>query len=252
MNKIYFENSVKPLFSVVTVVYNSVNEIEETIHSVQYQSYDQVEYIIIDGLSTDGTIELINTLKNEKTIVINEADQGIYDAMNKSLRLATGDFLIFLNAGDVFYSKDTLSLLSDKIKSGNAVYYGDALYKYGHSDKLVKRGGIFSKYSLSKTNFCHQTLFYPKNIYKEFSYDLQYKMQADYAYNIRIFPLTDFNYVDQIISIYDAQGLSSYTQDHSFRRDQMKLIYKYLGMGALISRVFEGIKNRFYSLQKKI
>ena len=92
--------SAHPKFSIITVVYNNVRDIEHTLKSVVNQSYDHIEYIVIDGQSTDGTLEIIQKYRDKITVLLSEKDKGIYDAMNKGLALATGDYVLFLNSGD--------------------------------------------------------------------------------------------------------------------------------------------------------
>src|ERR1700689_2743832 len=99
----------KPTLSVITVVYNNVKDIERTILSVINQTYPNIEYIIVDGLSTDGTLDVINRYKTKIAKLIREKDKGIYDAMNKGLAAATGDYVIFMNSGDGFFAKDTVA-----------------------------------------------------------------------------------------------------------------------------------------------
>ena len=104
----------QPLVSVVTVVMNSVNTIEETIISVLHQSYNNIEFIIIDGVSTDGTLDVIREYDTKIDYWISEADNGIYDAMNKGLELAKGDYIHFLNADDHYVHSRIIQLIVDK------------------------------------------------------------------------------------------------------------------------------------------
>lgn len=98
-----------PRLSVVTIVYNNVRDIERTIQSVINQTYSNIEYVIVDGLSNDGTLQVIDQYKSQITKFISEKDEGIYDAMNKGLALATGDYVIFMNSGDEFYDNETVA-----------------------------------------------------------------------------------------------------------------------------------------------
>src|ERR1700748_1301528 len=97
----------KPTLSVITIVYNNARDIERTILSVVNQTWPNIEYIMVDGLSTDGTLEIINKYKNRIAKLISEKDEGIYDAMNKGLALASGDYVLFMNSGDEIYAPDT-------------------------------------------------------------------------------------------------------------------------------------------------
>ena len=98
----------KPILSVITIVYNNVKDIERTILSVTGQTYQNIEYIVVDGLSTDGTLAVIHRYKDRIAQIISEKDEGIYDAMNKGLAAVKGDYVIFMNSGDEFYDADTV------------------------------------------------------------------------------------------------------------------------------------------------
>lgn len=97
-----------PKFSIITVTYNAEKVLEDTIQSIVTQSYKNVEYIIVDGGSTDGTLTIVNKYKEHIHTIVSEPDKGLYDAMNKGIKLATGDYLCFLNAGDGLHEDDTL------------------------------------------------------------------------------------------------------------------------------------------------
>lgn len=103
-------SNLQPKLSVITVVYNNVHDIERTLLSVLNQTYPNIEYLVIDGLSNDGTLDIINQYKVTK--LISEKDQGIYDAMNKGLAIATGDYVLFMNSGDEIYAADTVAKYS--------------------------------------------------------------------------------------------------------------------------------------------
>ena len=105
-----------PKFSIITVTFNAGKVLEKTIQSVISQSYRNVEYILVDGKSKDNTLSIADTYKEWIHCLVSEPDKGLYDAMNKGIRLATGDYLCFLNAGDKFHDKDTLQRMVDSLK----------------------------------------------------------------------------------------------------------------------------------------
>ena len=109
-----------PKISVVTVVYNSAALIENTVNSIINQSYSHIEYIVVDGGSTDGTIDILNRYKKNISTLISEPDRGIYDAMNKGISLATGDFVVFINSGDKFSSDDILENIFSNPEAASA------------------------------------------------------------------------------------------------------------------------------------
>ena len=130
-------NHPTPKFSVITVCYNAQSVIEDTIQSVIAQTYHHVEYILIDGASTDRTMNIVNKYKAHITTIVSEPDKGIYDAMNKGILLATGDYLCFLNAGDSFHEDDTLQQMVHTLHEAELpdVLYGET--------ELVDREGHF-------------------------------------------------------------------------------------------------------------
>lgn len=232
-----------PLITVVTVVRNGVDTMEETILSVLRQSYKNIEYLVIDGGSTDGTLAIIQKYTAQIKSWISEPDKGIYDAMNKALKIATGDFLIFLNAGDTFFSDLTIQEFISKIQQRDVVYYGDALYRNQTGGEEFRRGGLFSKYRLSKTNICHQTIFYPNIVYQSNFYNLNYKISADWAYNIRLFRKYKYMYLEQVVACYDTNGISAQTRDLRFARDQKFLFLRYLGPDTLCYILLKKMKD---------
>ncbi len=116
-----------PLFSIITVVYNSAPLLEMTLKSVVEQTYPQVEYIVVDGASTDGSLALIQQYESELSHWISEPDEGLYHAMNKGLGLATGDFVWFINAGDTIPHRETLAQMAAKMKPDTDILYGEVM-----------------------------------------------------------------------------------------------------------------------------
>jgi len=240
----------KPLVTVVTVVFNFNNEIEDTILSVINQSYDNTEYIVIDGGSTDGTLDIVKRYQHKIKKLISEPDTGIFDAMNKSLKLATGDFIIFMNAGDRFCSINVIENMVAEMKNLDLVYYGNAIFTNKINNIQMHRGGYFSKYRLSQINLCHQTIFYPKVAYKNNDFDLNYRTYADWPYNIKLFSKTKFIYLDQDVVYFDNSGISALNEDAVFKKNRLKLVYKFLGADVVLYLSLNKIKNIVLSLFK--
>lgn len=223
---------MKYKISIITVCYNSGELLPTTINSIKNQTYKNIEYIVIDGNSTDNTTNIIENNLNTIYSFISEPDNGIYDAMNKALVLATGDFVIFMGAGDEFFKKDIIEIVNKKITNPNYLYYGDVFIK----ETNTIYWGKFNSYKLAIGNICHQAIFYPKCIYKNINYNLKYKIFADYAYNISLFKSIPFIYLNEIISFYDYNGISSTANDLEFEKDVDLLIKKKLGTTQLIYR----------------
>jgi glycosyltransferase involved in cell wall biosynthesis len=177
----------KPTLSVITVVYNNVNDIELTMHSVINQTYPDIQYILIDGLSTDGTLDVIDKYKSHISKLISEKDAGIYDAMNKGLAIATGNYVIFMNSGDEFYEPDTVERVFTTAPDAD-IYYGETemINNAGESlgqrrhkapDQFTWRG---FKYGMS---ISHQAIYIRRSLTEP--YDSQYQLSADIDWIIR-------------------------------------------------------------------
>ncbi|MVN20001.1 glycosyltransferase family 2 protein [Mucilaginibacter arboris] len=171
----------KPLLSVITVVFNNVNDIERTMLSVLNQTYPNIEYLVIDGKSTDGTLEIIEKYRSRLAVFISEKDAGIYDAMNKGLAKATGDYVVFMNSGDEFYEKDTVKEVFAS-GPGADIYYGETemineeLQSLGQRRHKAPENFTWRdfKYGMSVS---HQAIFIRRKLTG--LYDLNYQLSSD-------------------------------------------------------------------------
>ena len=184
-------NHPTPKFSIITVTYNAEAVLEDTIQSVISQTYHHVEYIIIDGASKDKTLSIADRYKEHIAQVVSEPDKGLYDAMNKGIRLATGDYLCFLNAGDSFHEDDTLQQMGHT-RTGNQlpdVLYGETALvdKEGH---FIRMRRLSAPETLTWKSFkqgmlvCHQAFFAKRSLMEP--YNLKYRFSADFDWCIRI------------------------------------------------------------------
>ena len=139
---------MQPKITIITICYNAEACIERTILSVINQTYPNIEYIIIDGNSTDNTLQIVEKYKDKITKIISEPDKGIYDAMNKGLRITTGDWVNFMNAGDSFYSNDVLGKVFCQDYSGISVIWGDAMLIQNGTKQEIFRATPFYNYKL--------------------------------------------------------------------------------------------------------
>ena len=179
----YYENP--PKVTIVTVSYNTDGSIERTIKSVLEQTYPNIEYIIIDGKSTDNTVEIIKKHDNKISYWISEKDDGIYYAMNKAIDLASGVWINFMNAGDTFIDKSVISKFINIVDSSIDVAYGT---RYIHKEKdvyLEKTYDIDSFYI--KMPFGHQSAFTKKSILKKYKFDTSLQLSADYDFLIQCY-----------------------------------------------------------------
>ena len=182
-----------PKFSIITVTYNAEKVLEDTIQSVIFQTYRNVEYIIVDGASKDHTLEIVNKYHNRINKVISEPDKGLYDAMNKGIQLATGDYLCFLNAGDKFHDSETLQkiVLTLKGQERPDVIYGETAIvdeegHFLHMRRLSTPAHLNWKSFKQGMLVCHQAFFVNRELAINHLYDLQYRFSADFDWCIRI------------------------------------------------------------------
>lgn len=193
--------------SVVTVCYNAVETIEKTILSVINQTYTNVEYIVIDGGSIDGTVNIIEKYASHLTYWISEADMGIYDAMNKGILVATGDYINFMNAGDCLFSKDTIQQFINSCPQMDVVY-GFAMYVMGDLTFRFKNSPISEM--KNKMPFCHQAVFTNTQLLKKELFDIRFRSSGDYNlyYNLYKQKYT-FQCIDVVVATFDAStGIS--------------------------------------------
>lgn len=205
-----------PLITIVTVCYNVAHELPATMESVINQTYDNIEYIIIDGGSSDNSVEVIKKHEKialEKGIVfkwISEKDKGIYDAMNKGIALAAGEWINFMNAGDYFYDKKVLELFNKVATTETDIVYGDATIKYDNANFRKKQIGEFKSF-FKGIPFCHQSVFTKAKLMKEYKFDLKYWIAADFDFFYKMYKLKNivFKFIPIMVSVYDANGISA-------------------------------------------
>lgn len=175
---------MKPTVSIITIVYNGVDTLAKTIQSIARQSYSHIEYIVVDGGSTDGTVDVIKDYGKVVTKWISEPDEGLYDAMNKGIDMATGDYLWFINSGDEIFDRDTLSELFEKNSLAD-VYYGDTVM-VDKDGKVIGERRLQPPYSLCWTDFkkgmlvSHQSIIVSRTIAEK--YNTKYRFSADFEW----------------------------------------------------------------------
>ena len=186
-------NHLHPKFSIITVTYNAEKVLEDTIQSVIFQTYRNVEYIIVDGHSKDNTMEIVSKYRNHISKVISEPDKGLYDAMNKGIRMATGDYLCFLNAGDEFHDNETLQKIVQSLKGKDLpdVIYGETAIvdekgHFLHMRRLSTPEQLNWKSFKQGMLVCHQAFLARRELAVHDLYDCQYRFSADFDWCIRI------------------------------------------------------------------
>lgn len=201
------------IVSVITVCYNAIHWIEKTIQSVLSQSYDDIEYIIIDGGSTDGTVDIIQNYADKLAYFVSEPDGGIYDAMNKGVKVAKGEWINFLNAGDWYYSCTSVeNVFSQNILPNTDVVYGYQVHSYDYGKFVRKRLPL--TFFNSGMPFGHESSFVRASMMKLTSFDTNYRIAADYNFFYKLYVSgKKFQPVDVIVSEFESmEGVSSSTK----------------------------------------
>jgi glycosyltransferase involved in cell wall biosynthesis len=197
-----------PLISIITVVYNGVSTLEQTILSVINQTYKNIEYIIIDGGSTDGTVDIIKKYEKHLAYWVSEPDKGIYDAMNKGIEKATGEWINFMNSGDWFYSKSVLTdVFNNKENVHSDVIYGSVYSNINGKSNIIHVKPKKINSLKKKMPFCHQAAFTKSNIIPDF--DTMFKISADYDFFYKLYNKGyQFKEIDIDVAFYDGNGVS--------------------------------------------
>lgn len=210
----------KPIISVVTVCYNAENLIDQVINSVLSQTFDNFEYIIKDGGSTDRTFEIAESYKDKfaaRDIVykcISKKDDGIYDAMNKSLEYCEGTFIHYLNADDKYFDENVLSRVFKINREDSDILYGDTLeIEFGEYYYYMKDLSVIGR----RMPFSHQSTFAKKDALLRFPFDLKYRIGGDYNFLLTCYQAgLKFTDVDTVISVVAKEGVSSVGLYESF------------------------------------
>jgi len=202
-----------PKISIITVVFNARDSLEKTILSVEQQNYQNIEFIVVDGQSTDGTIELIRSNENiSKSIV--EEDDGLFFAMNKGKALASGDFAFFMNAGDEFCTPNVIQEFADSIKDPDNSYFGNVVISNGYRTWRMGYNPLSESENIDKRSLTvhHQGIFFPASFYRLNDYDTSFRFVAESDYISRALMATEVKFVDLDIlhSKLDGFGISRF------------------------------------------
>lgn len=209
-------------FSIITCTYNSEKNIAKTLDSILDQNFQDYEILIIDGKSTDKTLDIVKNYElkfQNKLKCFSEKDGGVYDGMNKGIKLAKGEWIYFLNSGDYFNNSKILTKIFEFKKDKNL----DVIYGNIKVEELgVVVGGKFDCEKLLKSNISHQALFFKKSVFNIIGlYNLKYKTLADWVFNMQWFNNEKIKkaYIDLVIANYELNGLSRRIYDETFYSD---------------------------------
>lgn len=249
----------KPTLSIITVCRNEVSRIQRTIDSVMQQSDSDFEWIIVDGASTDGTLQLLQSYQPRISLLISEPDRGLYDAMNKGIRMASGEFVLFLNAGDYLQNREVVSAFykrtgtSDIVIGGILIVYPDDREQYRKST-----GKNLDRELLYWRSFDHQVTFIKRVLFEKFgSYDLSFKILADWEFFARVVVRQGVSVEawDHYVAVYSFDGISArlenrqqlYRERQRIRRMHYPARYRWRrnfneAWGAMIHRIRQQIQ----------
>lgn len=229
----------KPKVTVVTVCLNTVDTIAATMESVLAQTYENLEYLVIDGMSTDGTQEAIRRYEGDARVrAVFERDTGLYNAMNKGLDLCRGQYILYMNSGDLFYDEKVVEDMAPHLQAD--LVYGNTLRRKENGEQIEKYHGKYKLMwlLLSGRMMSHQSLFTRTEVMRRFRFDEQYRISADYDFVVRAKKSKcSIKYVDCTVSIMNnIEGISAQVENYDIMRaeDDRSLRENYPGFYYLI------------------
>lgn len=232
--------------SIITVVYNGAETIEQTIQSVIHQTYDNIEYIIIDGASTDGTCDIVKKYKDEVKVFISEPDSGLYYAMNKGIHYATGEIVGIINSDDL-YSEDAVSKVVECFEKNEAdIVYGNA--QWFDDDGI---GTIYTCRNIEslwyQMSIPHPATFIKKEVYQtDGVFDTQYSLAADYDLILRFYSKKKkFVYLDAVLTYFRKGGLSA-KKESECMEEAKKISLSYFSQSNNKERTLKKIEQYYY------
>lgn len=246
---------ISPLISVITVCYNSESTIGSTLQSVASQTFGGYEHLVIDGASKDNTVTLVRNLATPRTRMVSEPDKGIYDAMNKALGMARGEYIVFLNAGDTFKGSASLQLVADAIAAHDkpGIVYGQTMLVDGTGRVLGPRH-LTAPATLTLQSFargmvvCHQAFVVLKRLAP--LYDTSYKYSADYDWCIRCLQHSRSNiYLDDTLIHYLSEGMTT-AHHRASLKERFRIMSHYYGLWPTLWR-HAGFALRFVRRRRK-
>ena len=239
--------------SIITATYNSESVIRETLESIFLQTYTEIETIIIDGLSTDSTLSIVNSFGTKIDSVISEKDHGIYDALNKGVKISNGDIIGFLHSGNLFYDQEVVFDIAKCFENPNVhAVYGNLVYvQKNNISRIVRQWKSENFHSdLLKRGWMppHPTLYVRRSIFNELNFfDLSFKISSDYDFIVRLFSneKLSFKYIPRILVKMRTGGISNNSINSIYLKsfEDLKIIKKNSigGLGVLLRKNFSKI-----------
>lgn len=228
------------MISVILVTYNAEEFLQRCLDSIYSQRYPHIEIIVMDGGSSDGTADVLRRNAEKLAFWRSEQDGGIYEAMNKALDFAKGDWIYFIGADDTL--TPAFSEMAGALENRNAIYYGSVL-KAGK-----KYLGNMAPYKQAKTGINHQAIIYPASLFSSRRYDTRYRISADHVFNMQCHSDKRYHFVfrDFDIAVFNDTGISSAQKDPVFEQEKAGLILRHFGPGIYVRFLFKRLKERFF------
>ena len=225
---------LQPLISIIIPTLNVEEQLHRALDSVHCQRYSNIETVVIDGGSTDATLDIIRERHDVISQWVSEPDNGIFDAMNRGLSIAKGEWVIFLGADDLL--NDCVHRVFQEKMKENSVVYGDVYWKT--KDRLY--GGEFKWHKIVWKNVCQQAIFYPRSAFSERRFDLRYPVVADWEFNLHLWSDDQFHkiYVRETICDYGGAGTSSQMNDENFLIDQEEIVRQLFGRKITLRKIY--------------
>jgi glycosyltransferase involved in cell wall biosynthesis len=238
--------------SIVTINLNNRAGLEATLHSVACQTFGNIEHIVVDGASSDGS-SLLPALGASHVRLLSEKDNGIYEAMNKGIRMCSGDYILFLNSGDLLAEPDTIQRVAGHLSRKTDIVYGNLLINEGDGLREGYQPGRIGRAHLLKDTLWHPTAFIRRELFDKLGlYDTTFRICGDYEFFFRAIVARNVSqlHVPVFISVFDLRGLSSNVANHETIREEKRMIrQKYLSpvtLGAYRLRsALSRVANRF-------
>lgn len=223
-------------FSIITLVFNRKEDLERTARSVTTQQGVEIEWIVIDGGSTDGSLDVIDAYRESVAYWQSEHDDGIYDAMNKGLARATGDYVLFLNSGDYFIDDNSLSVVTQSVADLDAMpgmILVGAAARFPHGQSMIQMPRRLEDHIYHSTPVTHQAVFFDRRIHQKYPYDARYRNAGDYECMCQFFLRGESRiYIDRPL-VFSMRGENSITLNHPWRhaREAARIQREVLGLG---------------------
>jgi glycosyltransferase involved in cell wall biosynthesis len=221
------------LISIIIATFNAGEHLKACLLSIRNISVKQkIQVIVVDGGSKDQTLSILEEIRFPGLEWISEPDKGIYDALNKGIKMAKGRWLHFLGSDDLLLPG--FSEMAEKLRSPNTVYYGipKGYYLKDKKPDFILLAGKFSGYRMAKYCLNHQVILYPASVFLRYGYQLKYKVLADYALNLQVWGDDSFKkkFIPVEIALYNMTGFSAFSKDELFEEDKPKIIRECLGL----------------------